>query len=421
MLAANYIFASYGTTGLETMFAALALTLAFERAHSGAPLAAGLAGVASIMAHPDHALFYAALGAALFLDPERRRGVPRFVLPALIVFLPYWLLRWHYYGDFFPNTYYAKNAGEAYFSQGAAYLWISGLGAGLWAALPLALYGGLRRPGALLTRWMAIAVPIYGVYVAKIGGDYMYGRLLVPLLPPLTLLAEQGARDLLARSSRWAMPALAGLAAVAVPARVIAPAALRWGMSDERTWMPLASLYPLRVDSDIAKAAEFLRTHFVDHGLKPVVAEYRIGLIAYATGLPVIDCHGLTDRAIAHQPLPERGRPGHERRASPEYLLSRGVDVSVVPLYPEPQAALTRFRPGSRYFYHLAHWDPALVAPLLADPGTRLVDFPIFLDAYGTRAEAKDRRASDLAFFDAYYFSRNPDPARRALLSNRLE
>ena len=40
-------------------------------------------------------------------------------------------------------------------------------------------------------------------------------------------------------------------------------------------------------------------------------------MIGYYTGLPMLDGFGLTDHMIAHKPISHRGRPGHEKTASP--------------------------------------------------------------------------------------------------------
>lgn len=111
LLAFHYTFASFATSGLETMFATLLVWAAVERALAGAPLAAGALAVAAALARPDHGIFFAALAAALVLDRERRRGIVRYALPFVVVYLPYFLIRWSYYGQLFPNTFYAKSAG----------------------------------------------------------------------------------------------------------------------------------------------------------------------------------------------------------------------------------------------------------------------------------------------------------------------
>ena len=58
-------------------------------------------------------------------------------LPFVVLYVPYFAWRWSYYGDFFPNTYYAKSANLWYFSQGGRYLLISGFSSGLWVARPV--------------------------------------------------------------------------------------------------------------------------------------------------------------------------------------------------------------------------------------------------------------------------------------------
>ena len=97
--AAQYTLASYATSGLETMFASLLAAIGVERALRGAPLSAGAAGIAATLAHPDHGILYAALGLAIFLDPVGRRGLWRYALPFLLVYLPYFAWRWSYYGE----------------------------------------------------------------------------------------------------------------------------------------------------------------------------------------------------------------------------------------------------------------------------------------------------------------------------------
>jgi hypothetical protein len=52
------------------------------------------------------------------------------------------------------------------------------------------------------------------------------------------------------------------------------------------------------------------------------------------------------------------------------------------------------------------------------NPGASFTDMPSYLDRYLATAAGvpAERFAADLAFFDAYYFSVNRDPARRAAL-----
>jgi hypothetical protein len=161
LAAGSYTMASFATSGLETMFAALLVLVAVERAESRRPGQAGLSGILAVMAHPDHAVFYLALGLVLAAERERRRELIPYLLPALLLYLPYFVWRWRYYGDLMPNTFYAKSADRTYFSQGGVYLLVSGLSAGLWAVTPLALLGAVHLRRTVSGRFALIGLPLY--------------------------------------------------------------------------------------------------------------------------------------------------------------------------------------------------------------------------------------------------------------------
>jgi arabinofuranosyltransferase len=426
LVGANYTFASFGTSGLETGPAALAVTLSLERVLAGAPLAAGLAGVVAVFLHPDHVLLSGALGLALLLGAAERKGALRYAAPFVLLYLPYFAWRWHYYGAMFPNTFYAKSGGGSYFSQGGTYLWASLFNANFWAVLPVAAYGLWKLRSHLVGRYAAIALPLYLGYVAKIGGDYMLGRLLVAVLPLLAVLAEVGLRSVSRRA--WAVAALGGLAFSAIPTPLLEPQEVRWYLTDERTQTSLASFAPIRIDSGMFERGELFRRAFADAGLNACIADTEIGMVGYLSHAEVIDYFGLTDWEVAHQPLGARGRPGHEKKATVEYLRSRKVDLARLPLYPPPYSGLATVsllgRPDS--IYNLARYDETILAALKkADPNAHAVDFPQFLDHYlATEMATRDRATvrQDLeTFFVPYYFANHPaDTARRARIDAYL-
>jgi hypothetical protein len=144
---------------------------------------------------------------------------------------------------------------------------------------------------------------------------------------------------------------------------------------------------------------------------------FEIGYMAWRTRFHIIDIHGLIDRELARMPLPQRGRPGHEREASREYVRARGAALSRKPLYAEPYWDASRLYLDGIDFY-LAQYREEWLGPLRGRPGVSFTDMPSYLDAYIDRAAAlpAEQRAADLEFFDAYYFSVNRDPARRARL-----
>lgn len=419
--AANYVMACYGTSGLETMLGALLVLVAVERASRGHLLAAGCAGIAATLAHPDHSVFYASLGLALLTQRPWSRRLLWYGAPFALVFVPYYLWRWHYYGDFFPNTYYAKSGGQEYFPQGWTYVSVSLVAAGALGALPVALYGAWRLRRRLIARYFMISTPIYLVYVAKIGGDFMLGRLLVPVLPVLFVLAECGLRELFA--SPRVMPRLVGVPALllvfvaAVPVHVIKPFEKKWYIADERTFYEMAR-DPLRPRSGYYHWAEDIQRYVIARGVRPRVAFGSAGMLAYYTDLFTIDTFGLTDRVVAHTPIVRRARPGHEKSAAAAYLVQSGVDMTENTTYPAPYDKLTQLHVG-RETFHIPVFHNDILDPLRRKRGVAFLDIKAYLDRYRAAPDPA-RRACDVWFLDQYYLSVNHDRERLAALRETL-
>jgi arabinofuranosyltransferase len=423
LLGAGYTFATYGTSGMETMFTTLLVTLALERALRGDPGWSGLCGILAVMNHPDAAVLYVGLGATLSLDPQTRRALPRYGAPFLLLYVPYFLWRWHYYGDLLPNTYYAKSGGMTYFSQGIFYVVLSAFGSGMAALLPLGVWAMWRRPRQLLTRFALLGVLPYLFYVAKVGGDFMLGRLLVPVLPFVALLAEQGFRDVWSTGVDWArVGAVVLLGIAASPLHLIGEKDAVQFITDERTFYHVHSFWPRIEQDELSRPLSRLLDGIVARGAHPVVSVGAIGVVGYDTELTVVDWLGLTDRTVAHQELTERGRPGHEKTATPEYLRSRNVMIATRDLYPPGYGRFTTIRLGTDT-YQLGKYEPQLVGILRLIPGVRVPNVPHILDRYIAEAmlASPPTLARDVAFFDEYYFSVNDDPQRREQLHALLD
>lgn len=442
LLAANYTFASFGTSGLETMFASLLVVVAIERAQKGALLASGSAAIAATMAHPDHSIFYAVLGILLFARdrffawrdrtttpdaattkqtaPKWRAAVVwlgrgfwnlrRYAAPLLLVYLPYFAWRTAYYGDLFPNTYYAKNGGEPYFEQGFRYLGISGIGGGLWAILPLALVGivGYRR--TLAAQFTLLGGLAYLFYVAKIGGDFMLGRLLCPMLPLLFVMAELGLRGLLgAERIRRRVVGLALvplLALVAVPALVVKHKEKYFYVADERTFYPLKSFSPISIGVEYTEQAAELERAFASSVRPPVVGVACVGIVGYETGLPTFDYWGLTEPSVAKTKIKRRGRPGHEKLASVGHAVEGNADFADVETYPEPYRKHTQLKIGATKYF-LVKYDAALWKPLRGKNAVELGDFEQWVRRWKP-PEDPTELTCDAWFMSQFYFTQNP-------------
>jgi hypothetical protein len=383
MTALSYPMVSFATGGLETVFCALLVLAAALAAHEGRTLAAGACGIAATMAHPDHALFYVAIGAVLLgnglasrelLARERPwwrrpavRALARYAAPFFLVYLPYFALRWSYYGDPLPNTFYAKSGGGAYYAQGLRYLFVSALVAGVIGLLPAFVVGASRLRRTVFGQIAVVAIPLYLFYVARIGGDFMTGRLLVAVLPLVFVLVEVGLRAA-RRRPRVAALLAAPMILACLPLTVHRPERTRWHLTDERTFWQIDALHPMTLHGGTAQRAEVLRTYFPDAGPRLAYAAYEIGYLAWRTRFRIIDMHGLVDRELARAPLTDRGRPGHEREASAAHVLRKGAVLAGKPLYDEPYAPLAALVLDGVY-YHLAQHREELLAGLRGRAG----------------------------------------------------
>lgn len=417
LLALHHAFTSHATTGLETQLATLLIGLGAYALVVERPFAAGIALILATTTRPDAAIFYVAGAACLLRAP---RELVRYSVPFL-GYLALTLWRYSYYGDVVPNTYWAKSANLAYYSQGFVYLsdfWLSSQG---WVLLLVWLGWLTTETSPRLRVFTAIAIPAQIVYVARIGGDFMSGRFFVCLVPLLLVAAEDLFHRLSAGGARRsrARSALAGLIAfTALATPLLAPKKVRWFLADEGTVYPLVGVDPVRVDHGSWQAGMFLKRTLTDRGIRPVLATGTIGMISYYSMLPLIDLHGLTDRTVARVPLKQRGHPGHEKIPPNSYLRKRRVNIVQSSFCGMGErAALTELRPSQRQAkpWCIFIYDRVLFARIRDEaPEWSFVDFELWLDRYIATLDSRsaDVVVADLAWFREYYFDYNDDPAR---------
>ncbi len=418
LVAANYTMASFGTACIETMFAAMLVLLALERVDAGHPLAGGIAGIAATLAHPDHGIFYAVLAAALFLEKSRRKELILYLVPFLALFVPYFLWRWSYYGDLMPNTFYAKSADKLYFEQGIKYLLITIVGGGFWLSLPLGVVGAFHVRKTLIGRYALFILPVYLTYVAKVGGDFMLGRFFVPAIPIWLLMVDAGYRWLMSRNHRrTALCLVLPTTAIALPISAVKPGDIYQGVADEWTFGDFKSFATMEVNSSGVSQGHGIYQQLTARGHTPKIAVWGIGMLGYYAKLPIFDLRGLTSRSVAHLPLERRGRPGHEKVASPGIVVESNSDLSELPVYPAPYAGMTGVSVGGGRF-HLVRYDPKVISEL--PPGIGFQNFANYLDSLVPMLAHKPAFlvACDLWQMREYYFSRNRDDMRKARLAH---
>lgn len=379
-------FHTFASSGLETMPAALLVAVGMwaSTLRHGA-FWSGLALIGAVLMRPDQSLLYGAMGLALVAEDLlfrtdrpwlRRLDLRRYVayaLPFLLLYVPYFLWRWQAYGDFYPNTYYAKSGHLSYYAQGGRYLvhFLFSTGAFLWFPLFVALLFGRRRnrDETRLRIFAAVGVPLFVHYVWKVGGDFMEHRFLVSLLPIVAVVGESSIRWRLletgSASRRLALAAVAvpALALALLPVRPIKPFEKRWHLADEPTFYRLTSLDPLHVDSLYTRRGTILADVFTSQGLLPRVAEGCIGLVGWISDLPLVDTMGLANRRIAHKEVKRRSRPGHEKHATREEAIEEGAVVSFDDYWGPGRWAFTRAMPvEGRLPLFLLKWDPVVAS-----------------------------------------------------------
>jgi arabinofuranosyltransferase len=424
----------FATSGLETGLVFLWLGVSFlllarlttDREPAwGRYRAVGLVVSAGPLIRPDLALFTGAfLLAALLL--ARRAGVPGRRLVLLAVFglvLPFafQMFRMGYYGALVPTTALAKEASRAWWSQGWLYL-ADFLGTyGLLIPLVIAavfLAAGVRSwaRDRASDRLLVAAAPVLAgladaLYVTRVGGDFMHGRLLLP-----ALFAVMMPVAVVAARSWWRGAALVAVLSWAVVCGtqlrvpyVVGPD----GIADERAFYSISAGHrnPVQVDAyapmvlfadgqearrlaaapgrHLGWRTDRARPVYTSMPLSEGVA-FRDAFVASNLGITgvvarpsvhIIDPSGLADPFASRVLVPTRGRPGHEKSLPLAWVIARfGDPAAPVPGGVSPsdvEAARRALRCGA-----LHDLEVATTAPLTPSRFVRNIRLAIQLRAF---------------------------------------
>jgi arabinofuranosyltransferase len=212
--------AVWSTSGLETrsfelwvVWGVLRLASEIEAAEAGRPwrpFAAPLFALGALT-RPDGLLIGASACAAgaLWLLLRRRDALLRYIVSwtsfALLVGAQL-AFRRAYYGEWVPNTYFAKVGGHTDVRLGLEYLWAFVLEYAAYLWLPLLALGAWRliRARAPLPALLAAVLVPYLAYVVAIGGDHFEFRPLDLVFPLAFVLMAEGLRSLVASRARAA-------------------------------------------------------------------------------------------------------------------------------------------------------------------------------------------------------------------------
>jgi arabinofuranosyltransferase len=338
LLASSKAFVDYAWSGLETPVTYLLLgwlVVVWLRGRNGVdhPEAAGrvrevttLALIAGLLAlnHPDLLLF--ALPPLAHSIWTGRRTAPRAALGRALAMGLAPAAAWAtfatvYYGTPIPNTAYAKlNTGIPEHE-----LWIQGLRyvtqTAIWDPVTV-LTCAVVLPAMLRAerwRWIGHGLVLHLVYVVKIGGDFMVGRLFAPAF---FVSAICGATLIRRRGHQMTVFALLALVNLVVP---YSPIRLPEHF-EVQTAIGAPETHGIVDEKAVYFEEQALRRRLSLPATPLPVARDQvsvatmIGLYGYTAGLDqiIIDGHALSDPLLARLPATRPWRPGHFWRERPE-------------------------------------------------------------------------------------------------------
>ncbi|TPV94629.1 MAG: hypothetical protein B7733_14230 [Myxococcales bacterium FL481] len=398
LLCTNASFAVWTSSGLETRqftfyVVAAVVCLAVHGERQSGRIIASLSLAAMAYTRPEGLLLAAccfAYDAGRQLVAQRsidRRQIIALVAPFMLLVVGHFVFRYFYYGEWLPNTYYAKHI-RPWYESGFRYLLAAALETGLYLLLPLswlALRVRWRRYGESIHALVLLMVLAHLTYLLRIGGDHFEWRPLDFYWPLLAVPAAQGIAHLGVKVSerlegwrsgeirmppRGAALALFGVVLVysnAVQAVLLFEGAERQGRGqthklhleldrENARWLLRVPLMPVivAISNDLRRQsiAQLVGARFVEHrefakmlrgqwgryeegerGVIPndaVMSLAAVGVVPfYAPDLAVVDFFGLTDATVARAPVttPNHLREiAHDRRPPPGYFQQRGVN-----------------------------------------------------------------------------------------------
>jgi hypothetical protein len=384
LFALNYDTAEWASGGLETAFFTFLIIAAFflwfySNLHGRARvLSVGTVLAFISLTRPDGVLFTLIAVLLLLATTFRNRAFVAIarssfflLLPSIIVGVPYLVWKYSYYGDILPLTFYAKSAEHSYFSQGMYYVWlyvqvhyVSSI-AEILAIIALIVRvqkHGVRGEAPFVAATIA-GLTYLIFFVVRTGGDFMFARFIIPVLPLLLFVIEGSIRRVTPSMSwlRTALP-IAMVTGVIIEEKIPTTPYFTiengkrvedWnlvGVTGETKWIaderyfyydryPVEHFYYNLMET-YSTVGKSLKQYF--EGLPVTVSiPGAMNMIAYyANFKTAINEYGLTDVYIAHSSLAERGHIGHEKRATRKYLERRRVHFALEKIMTAPAERL---------------------------------------------------------------------------------
>ncbi len=413
VVAGMYHIRSFATSGLETQLFLTSIVLFIWALKERRWKVLWTAMTVGLLTRPEGGLLWLAVLPVLWLYGRRQVALYTGLLGlGVLGGLEVWRLMT--YGEWLPNTYYAK-AQSAQWAQGWLYVrlffqmyWFVPFG---WlAGVALFQRGAQRNPHREWVAFSLLFSTLYALHVLRVGGDFMMARFALPWAVPLVMLLGTWVQERF--FGGWKSLAVLVLTG-GVSLTAIAPSGLTsidkgafgiQGITEESHW------YTEEWRLKAQQAGQSIEPLLKDTDIQVVIYGAQ-AMFAYYANLPYAleGMTGLTDRELAR--LPSRdGRVGHGRKATVPYLQARGVDLYIDFRLQQGSHPLNQIHLGGLSGSILSYKKEHMA--LLRQRGAEFQDFEEYLDWYietlSTKNDADIER--DVSVFEQYYFQFNDDP-----------
>ncbi|MCP4764235.1 MAG: hypothetical protein GY870_20850 [archaeon] len=263
-------------------------------------------------------------------------------LPTLLIVGSWLIWKINYYDAILPNTFHVKITSLTSLKRGLLYIYNFLESYKLLFLLPIITVSFFKsyHDKKILTSHKHIIVLLlinilWCIYLILIGGDFIEFRFFVPILPFVFILIIFCISSI--RDSYIIIAILISIIFGSIYHRY------NFIHSNEIESIGLLRTQIESENQNWDEIGKILKKLFSNQIPEVTIATTAAGAIPYYSGLRTIDMHGLNDKWIAKNGILMGSRPGHQRYATYDYLIQRGVNLVigypwVVPISTKPQS-----------------------------------------------------------------------------------
>jgi len=335
LLASNSAFAYWSISGLETVFFLMAVLLSVYFYFINQRLMILFVALSTLIRPEGVLVFLIIILHKLLFKKDKLKDCIFSLASFIALLLSFLLFKILYYGDIFPNSFYAKTGFSLeYVKSGLEYFWLFLKHYALWGIiylLPLLFYKSLDQKQKLFL----LLTYIYTLYVILIGGDVlMVHRFFLPVLPFLYLFYVFSIEKLFSifKKRLWGILISVLLIFFLSTVTFLLPREWITGVREREKSL----IQKMRFWGESLKSV---------YGSNFTTAASTIGALSYyLDSNKVIDMLGLTDKYISRHPetIPGMISSWKERKFNTQYLLSRDPDFILFSTERKPSAPAER-------------------------------------------------------------------------------